>query len=289
MLLIGFLDYFQVPGREQINFLSWFVWAIPLVILFCGLAWLVVTFLGLTRLAREARVKLELETMGHSQQYGNRPGAVLFACFVGFWILNSLIRQLFSFTGSVEAFICVIFLVAFLYFTFHFRWPGQPGVLVRWSQLISEIPWRGLLFLGILLSVVALVHALGLDRSSAEWYAGFVAKLGGPFWIFFGTTLLIIFMTELFSNTVVSTAFFSIAYFAAASQGLPALPLMISVSIASTCAFMTPIATPCNALAFGEMRGTSLLRMMLLGSILNLGGALLMTFWLQTVIPLVYR
>ncbi len=51
---------------------------------------------------------------------------------------------------------------------------------------------------------------------------------------------------------------------------------------------MTPIATPCNALAVGEMKGTSLTRMLVSGFVLNIAGAFLMTLWLLFVIPLIY-
>ncbi|MGE4554096.1 MAG: anion permease, partial [Desulfovibrionaceae bacterium] len=90
------------------------------------------------------------------------------------------------------------------------------------------------------------------------------------------------------SNTVVAAAFFPVAYAAANAAGIDPLALMIAVSTASTCAFMTPVATPCNALAFGEMRGVSLRRMLALGLVLNLACASLMTLWLSWVVPLVY-
>jgi sodium-dependent dicarboxylate transporter 2/3/5 len=98
----------------------------------------------------------------------------------------------------------------------------------------------------------------------------------------------VIFLTEVFSNTLVSAAFFLLAYQLAQSHGADPLPLMVTVSVASTCAFMTPIATPCNALAFGEMRGTSLGAMLGLGALLNVLGALLVALWLGAVLPLVY-
>ncbi len=51
---------------------------------------------------------------------------------------------------------------------------------------------------------------------------------------------------------------------------------------------MTPVATPTNALAFGEMRGASLRAMLLLGFVLNVAGAVILTGWLSWVLPRVY-
>jgi len=51
---------------------------------------------------------------------------------------------------------------------------------------------------------------------------------------------------------------------------------------------MTPVATPTNALAYGEMKGASLRRMLGLGMVLNVVGACILTGWLGWVLPLVY-
>ncbi|MBF0451318.1 MAG: anion permease, partial [Candidatus Magnetomorum sp.] len=64
--------------------------------------------------------------------------------------------------------------------------------------------------------------------------------------------------------------------------------LMIPVSVASTCAFMTPIATPCNAFVFGEMKGVRLSKMVLCGFFLNILCVLCVSFWLPICIPLIY-
>ncbi|RLC18436.1 MAG: sodium:sulfate symporter, partial [Deltaproteobacteria bacterium] len=83
--------------------------------------------------------------------------------------------------------------------------------------------------------------------------------------------------------------FFPIAYFVSTARDISPLSLMIAVSIASTCAFMTPVATPCNALAFGEMKGTSFRMMLILGFFLNIIGAFLMAVWVQFVVSLIYQ
>lgn len=106
--------------------------------------------------------------------------------------------------------------------------------------------------------------------------------------LFFLTVLSVIFLTEVLSNTAVVAAFFTIAYYAALGHGMSPLYLMMAVGVSSTCAFMTPVATPTNALAFGEMRGASLRAMLLLGFVLNVAGAVILTGWLSWVLPRVY-
>jgi hypothetical protein len=48
------------------------------------------------------------------------------------------------------------------------------------------------------------------------------------------------------------------------------------------------VDTPCNAATFGEMKGSSLFRMLVPGLLLNLSGALLTSIWLAFIIPLIY-
>jgi sodium-dependent dicarboxylate transporter 2/3/5 len=51
---------------------------------------------------------------------------------------------------------------------------------------------------------------------------------------------------------------------------------------------MTPIATPTNALAYGEMRGASLRTMLGLGFVLNVAAGALLAGWLGWILPLIY-
>ncbi|MEF2230445.1 MAG: SLC13 family permease, partial [Pseudodesulfovibrio sp.] len=132
------------------------------------------------------------------------------------------------------------------------------------------------------------VHWLRLDERAVALAGPLLQGDMGPRAVYFLTILAVIFLTEVLSNTAVVAAFFAIAVAAARVHGMDPLYLMIGVGLASTCAFMTPIATPTNALAFGEMRGVSLARMLLLGLVLNLAGALILTFWLGWVLPHIY-
>jgi sodium-dependent dicarboxylate transporter 2/3/5 len=288
LLLIAALDFYSVPGREQISFFNWFVWAVPLVILFISVAWVVVIRLGVARRARGIRLRLANSLAPQKLSALHRTGILMFGLFLSFWVGEAVLMEVLPPFRAWEPLACLLYFLAFVWICFVRRWPALGKALMTVRDVFSELPWRGLLFLGLLIGVMLVVSAFDLDQRMAAVYSGWIGQETSALIIFLLTTLTVIFLTEILSNTVVSMAFFSIAYYAALGQDISPLALMISVSIASTCAFMTPVATPCNALAFGEMKGASLWRMMALGLILNLAGALLMTFWLQYVIPLVY-
>ncbi len=63
--------------------------------------------------------------------------------------------------------------------------------------------------------------------------------------------------------------------------------LFLGIALASTSAFMSPLATPATAMAFGAIRGVSLKRMLLAGFILNVIAPLWLLFCLENWIPAV--
>lgn len=165
---------------------------------------------------------------------------------------------------------------------------GISGPLLRPADLLKSVPRRGLVFILILAVVFAVVHWLKLDEKAVVFAGKFLQGEMPPYMVFFLTILSVIFLTEVLSNTAVVAAFFTIAYYAAQGHGMNPMYLMMAVGVASTCAFMTPIATTSNALAYGEMKGVSLSRMLALGFVLNILGALIMAAWLNWVLPRIY-
>lgn len=65
-------------------------------------------------------------------------------------------------------------------------------------------------------------------------------------------TTLLIFLTELTSNTATAAAFLPIMGGVAVGIGVDPLLFVVPVALAATCAFMLPVATPPNAIAFGS-------------------------------------
>ncbi|MBN2140424.1 MAG: anion permease [Desulfovibrionaceae bacterium] len=292
LILLAALDLYQVPGREALNFFNWFLWSLPLTVLFVLAAWGVVAGLGLPAKARSIRACVEglceIKPLTHAQ----RSGGLVFAFFLGYWILEAVLAETWPGFAALRPAAALGFGGLFCFFLFVRppRLPRDPSraPLIAPLDVLRGWPKRGLVFLGLLVCVVAAVRAFDLDRAAADLVRSALGP-GLPWGaVFVALVLAVIFLTEVLSNTAVVAAFFSIAFFLAQARAVDPLPIMIAVSIASTCAFMTPIATPCNALAFGEMKGTSLWRMVALGAVLNLIGGLLLSFWLIWAVPLVY-
>ncbi|MGL1861120.1 MAG: SLC13 family permease [Pseudodesulfovibrio sp.] len=290
-VLFAALDLFQVPGREQITFFNWFIWSVPLVVLLGLAAWGVAAGLGLPGKAREITVCMDC--LGETCETNDRQrfGGRLFWLYMSFWILEAVTRQAVPGFADISPIVCLGFTGFFCFLIFIKAAPTSPfaqGPLLKPLDLVKGIPRRGLIFILGLAVIFTIVHWFKWDEMVVT-LAGELLQGDMPgLLLFFLTILAVIFLTETLSNTAVVAAFFTIAYYAALGHDMNPLYLMMGVGLASTCAFMTPIATPTNALAFGEMRGASLRTMLFLGFVLNVLGAVILTGWLSWVLPLVY-
>jgi sodium-dependent dicarboxylate transporter 2/3/5 len=160
---------------------------------------------------------------------------------------------------------------------------GQ-GALLNWSAT-RDVPWGVLILFGGGLTLSAQFTATGLS----VWIGESVSGLAGfpPILILIVTALVIILLTELTSNTATAAAFFPIMGSIAVGLNIDPLLMTIVVTFAVSCAFMLPVATPSNAVAFAT--GDLPIRHMIRAGIwMNVIGLLLIIIALYTIVPLVF-
>ena len=120
--------------------------------------------------------------------------------------------------------------------------------LMSWEHA-ARVPWGVLLLFGGGLSLAGVISSSGL----AQWIAtalGSLSSLEGILLVAL-VVAVIIFLTEVTSNTATAAAFLPLLGALAVAQGLPPEVLAIPAAIAASCAFMMPVATPPNAIVFG--------------------------------------
>lgn len=130
--------------------------------------------------------------------------------------------------------------------------PGgaQPGVrLLDWDTAM-KLPWGVLLLFGGGLALSGQFTSSGLT----DWIGNSVGGLGGVpiLLLVLLITAGVIFLTELTSNTATAATFLPVAGGIAIGMGYDPMLLAIPVALAATCAFMLPVATPPNAIAYGS-------------------------------------
>lgn len=281
-ILVVYLGTAMIPGHEKVSYLSWLVFGIPLSFSLAIVVWVVLYF-GFRRSLNEAEPLAEL-LQPEVPDPKSRRVYLLTGLFLAYWLGVSVVEEFtgegadWPLAGAAALFGLVMLAVLFR------RWPEGP--LLRFSDITGGIPWRGIALIGATALIsYGLLKLLSVDQRAAD-LAQSLSDLGvSGFALMFGVILLVIFATELASNTVVALTFFPVAQAVAPVLGIPALPFLAMVSLASTAGYMTPMATPANALVVGEVKGVKLGWLVFLGLILDVAVAAVLAVWGMTIIP----
>jgi sodium-dependent dicarboxylate transporter 2/3/5 len=147
-----------------------------------------------------------------------------------------------------------------------------------------RIPWGVLVLFGGGLSLARAMDESGL----AAWIGGVVAALGGvPTVVIVAfVATLVVFLTEVTSNTATATMAMPIMAGAAIGLGIDPIVAMSAAALSASMAFMLPVATPPNAIVFGSGYLT-IPQMTRAGFVLNLCAIVLITIAGTTLVPLV--
>lgn len=156
--------------------------------------------------------------------------------------------------------------------------------LLDWNTAV-KIPWDIIVLFG-----GGFALANGFSHSGLTgWIGSQVSGLEGfPFvLIIFSVALLVIFLTEITSNTATASLFVPIMAAIAGAMQVHPLGLMITAAIAASYAFMMPVATPPNAIVFGS-RYVTILQMAKTGFWLNLLACILVTLTVVVCLPIIW-
>ncbi len=163
---------------------------------------------------------------------------------------------------------------------------GQPRRLrlLDW-QTAEGIPWGILLLFG-----GGLALATGFRQSGlADWIGTQLALLEAvPYLILILLLITAVnFLTEITSNVATASMLLPILAALAASIGVHPYGLMVAATVAASCAFMLPVATPPNAVVFGSGYLT-IAGMMRVGVWLNVLSIVLLTLFIYCLLPIAW-
>jgi len=125
---------------------------------------------------------------------------------------------------------------------------GKGGRLLDWDTAKS-IPWGMLLLFAGGIAIAKGFTASGLSSILGNWLTS-LANLS-PILMILAICLVVTYLTEITSNTATATLLMPILAVAAISSGIDPEVLMIPAAMAASCAFMLPVATAPNAIAYG--------------------------------------
>ena len=268
LIAIGFLE----RAGEEIAFIDWMSLAVPMLLVMLPLAWLFLSLplFGRKHDAADAVAKVisdALASLGRVTMPELRVAAV-FACVALAWMFRPMLNELPGLGGLSDPVVAIIGALA-LFLVPSGR--GQGEALMNW-RTAERIPWGIVILFGGGLSLAAAMETTGL----AQWIGDWIAGLDGVSAIGLIAILVIvtILVSELASNVATLTSMLPVLAAVAAATDAPLLPLAFPVAIAASFAFMLPVATAPNAIAYSSGVVT-LKRMLSVGIGLNIAAAIL--------------
>lgn len=272
-LLVG---YMASEHDVQIGFGQWMIVGIPLAVVLMAACWFLLTKVLFKPEIDEIPggrklIDDELAKLGTTSA-GERRVLVIFVLAALAWVFVPLVTDWVGADTPPITDAGIAIAVGVLLFLLPAG--AARGVrLLDWDSAL-RLPWGVLLLFGGGLALSAQFSSSGLT----EWIGEVASGLGGLpvvlLVVLFAAGIL--FLTELTSNTATAATFLPVAGGIAMGMGMDPLLLAIPVALAATCAFMLPVATPPNAIAYGS--GYVSIPQMIKGGIwLNLFGLVLNT------------
>ncbi|KAK0151408.1 Solute carrier family 13 member 3 [Merluccius polli] len=279
LILIGQLkSYF--PDCDIINFGSWFAFAFPLMFIFLILGWVWIAFLygGLnTRLCvktKDRRDNAEAKAQAIIEDDYRKLGPINFAeASIGFFFVLFAILlftrdpkfvtgwSVFFTKGYLSDAVSGVIIASMLFFFpsqkpslnwwFNPQASNAPYVpLLSWKKAQACVPWNIILLLG-----GGFAMAKGCEESGlASWIGGHLqplAEVPAPLAAMLLTAFVACF-TEFASNTATIIIFLPVIAELAMRVSVNPLYFMIPATVGSSYAFMLPVSTPPNSIAFAS-------------------------------------
>ncbi len=279
------------PGAPEISFAQWMMFALPISIVMLVAAIAVLYFMYVPKVkwdkSIEENLRSQYKALGR-MTYEEWIVLVAFIILALLWLFRSgfdisLGNVNVKLPGWAKLFAhpeyfndgTAAILVAMILFMIPSK--NTPGDRVMDCQTIKKLPWNIVLLFGGGFALAAGFMHSGLSQWIAQKFETLTHLNVVVFIAIIALTIAI--LTEFTSNT--ATTQMVLPILAAISVGINVNPLllMIPATIASSLAFMLPVATPPNIIVFGTGRVT-IPQMLKAGIILDLIGVIVVTFFM---------
>ena len=243
-----FAGYIQEVYNIEISFLKWFMFGLPISIILLLVSWYYLVNVAFTFEQKEfpggkAEIQKLLTELGPMQ----REEKIVLAVFVTTalcWISRSFILEKFL-PGLDDTIIAMI--AGITLFTLGTTKPGKR--ILNWKEAV-KMPWGIILLFGGGMALASGFEVTGL----AEWFGVKITLLDTlPLLVLvFIVIFCVNFITELTSNLATTAMLLPILAPIALKLDLNPYMLLVATTVAASCAFMLPVATPPNAVVFGS-------------------------------------
>lgn len=238
--------------EEQFNiemtFSKWMIYGLPISLILLFICWKYLTSFAFKFEQKDfpggkAEIKRQLSALGKIT-YEEKAVLAIFALTAFLWITRSFLLK--QFIPAIDDTI-----IAMVSATVLFILPtkNKKEALIDWNSAV-KLPWGILLLFGGGLALAEGFKTSGL----ASWIATQVTHIEGLSLVVLLLILIatVNFLTEITSNLATTAMLLPIIAPVALTLDIHPFTLMVGITVAASCAFMLPVATPPNAIVFGS-------------------------------------
>lgn len=268
----------------SISFVDWMKFGLPLSLVMLGITWLYLTRIRFRgeqpQLAGgEEFIRDQIRQLGPMSR-AEKGVAAVFSLVALLWILRGLywpeaLRMVTDSTIAIAGALLLFLIPVNL---------ARREFLLDWKTAVT-IPWDIIILFG---GGFALAEGFS-ETGLTIWLAGLLGVLQGTdiVLIVAAVVLLVIFLTEVTSNTATASLLLPVMAALAAAVEVHPFGLMVATVISASFAFMLPVATPPNAIVYGSHE-VGIQQMARAGLWLNLLAVVVVTGFVCLLLPRVW-
>ena len=268
----------------EMTFSKWIIYGLPISILLLFICWKYLTNIAFKFKQKDfpggkAEIKRLLSSLGKIS-YEEKTVLIVFCATAFLWMTRSFIIS--KLIPAIDDTI-----IAMASATILFLLPTKNKTekkIINWESAV-KLPWGILLLFGGGLALAEGFKTSGL----AEWIGGQITQFENLplFALLFILILAVNFLTEITSNLATTAMLLPIIAPIALVLDVHPFTLMVGITIAASCAFMLPVATPPNAIVFGSGY-LKIPDMMRTGILMNIISVILITLITYYLLPLLW-
>lgn len=279
-----FAGYVEEVYNLEISFWQWIKFGLPISIFLLFISWYYLTHFAF-KLKKQSfpggkeeinRLVVELGPMKREEKIVLSVFAITAFC----WITRSFLLEKIV-PGIDDTIIAII--SGILLFTLPSSVKGKR--IIKWEEAV-KMPWGIILLFG-----GGMALASGFESSGLAVWLGSQMNLLKSLPLFLLVLVIIAavnFITELTSNLATTAMLLPILAPIAIGLGVNPYVLMVATTVAASCAFMLPVATPPNAVVFGSgyLRIPDMVKT---GILMNILSILLLSLMVYFILPYLWE
>jgi sodium-dependent dicarboxylate transporter 2/3/5 len=268
----------------ELSFGKWFMFGFPISVVLLFICWKYLTsgafsFKDIQIEGGRAYITEQLRGLGKMSNEEIKV-LIVFVFTAALWICRSIFIK--QFIPALDDTIIAI-LTAVVLFVLPTKEKGKK--LMEWNDAV-QLPWGVLLLFGGGIAIAEAFDTSGL----AGWIAVHLGSLAGIhlFILLLALVTCVNFLTEITSNLATASVLLPVLTPLALAMNVHPYALMVACTVAASCAFMLPVATPPNAIVFGSGY-LKIGDMMKAGIWMNIISIALLTLAVYFLLPLLWE